>query len=252
MSIDWITVAAQLVNFLVLVWLLKRFLYGPILAGIDAREAAIAARMGEAARIREAAKAAESEHRAEAARLKEGREGALAQVRREAEAERDALLAEARDRIAREQATRAAERENEARRYAQDLHHKGATALIALLRKALDDLAGETLEERIVARALSRLPRMTGDLRDAAGDSRDAVVTTQRALSDDLRSRIGDAVAGALPGTQVRFTTDETLSPGLSLRLGGAQLGWTVDGYVDGLQDMLDDASTRRGHSDAA
>ena len=36
MSIDWITVAAQLINFLVLVWLLKRFLYRPILNGIDA------------------------------------------------------------------------------------------------------------------------------------------------------------------------------------------------------------------------
>ena len=36
MSIDWITVAAQIVNFLVLVWLLKRFLYRPILNGIDA------------------------------------------------------------------------------------------------------------------------------------------------------------------------------------------------------------------------
>ena len=34
MSIDWITVLAQIGNFLVLVWLLKRFLYKPILKGI--------------------------------------------------------------------------------------------------------------------------------------------------------------------------------------------------------------------------
>ena len=42
MTIDWITVAAQIANFLVLVWLLRRFLYRPILDGIDAREAEIA------------------------------------------------------------------------------------------------------------------------------------------------------------------------------------------------------------------
>ena len=54
MSIDWITVAAQIVNFLILVWLLKRFLYRPILDGIDAREREIAERMAEADKIRKA------------------------------------------------------------------------------------------------------------------------------------------------------------------------------------------------------
>ncbi|MCL1485860.1 MAG: hypothetical protein MH208_17135 [Marinobacter sp.] len=48
MSIDWITVLAQLANFLVLVWLLKRFLYRPILDGIDAREAEITKSMAAA------------------------------------------------------------------------------------------------------------------------------------------------------------------------------------------------------------
>ena len=42
MLIDWFTVAAQVLNFLILVWLLKRFLYRPILDAIDAREKRIA------------------------------------------------------------------------------------------------------------------------------------------------------------------------------------------------------------------
>jgi len=45
MLIDWFTVAAQAVNFLVLVWLLKRFLYKPVLAAIDEREKRIAAQL---------------------------------------------------------------------------------------------------------------------------------------------------------------------------------------------------------------
>lgn len=252
MSIDWVTVAAQLANFLVLVWLLKRFLYRPILDGIDAREAAIATRMSEATRIRETAEAAEAEHRAEIARLKAGRESALAALRDEAEAERDALLSAARERIARAQEAREAERIEEARRYSESLHRKGAEALVALLRKALHDLAGQTLEERIVARAIARLPEMTDDLRDAMGDSRNAVVTTRAALSGDLEASIRDAIGTALPGSEVRFETDATLSPGLSLRMGGAQLGWTVDAYVDGLHDMLDDTHPHRKQPDAA
>jgi F-type H+-transporting ATPase subunit b len=45
MLIDWFTVGAQVLNFLILVWLLKRFLYKPILNAIDAREKLIAAEL---------------------------------------------------------------------------------------------------------------------------------------------------------------------------------------------------------------
>ncbi|SDX79319.1 F0F1 ATP synthase subunit B family protein [Roseicitreum antarcticum] len=252
MSIDWITVAAQLANFLVLVWLLKRFLYRPILDGIDARESQIAARMSEAAQVREAAEIAEAEHRAETERLKAARDGAVQQARAEAEAERDQLMSQTRTRLDREQTARETERAQEALRYTTRLEQKGAAALVSLTRKALHDLSGETLEQRIVARAVSRMGDMTDDLKAAAGDSRKAVATTQSTLPDDLRDQIDAAVDAALPGASVRYETDPAHSPGLSLRLGGAQLGWTVDGYVDGLQVILNDTVHEKEHADAA
>jgi F-type H+-transporting ATPase subunit b len=48
MLIDWFTVGAQALNFLILVWLMKRFLYKPVLAAIDAREKRIAAELADA------------------------------------------------------------------------------------------------------------------------------------------------------------------------------------------------------------
>lgn len=241
MSVDWITVAAQIANFLVLVWLLKRFLYRPILDGIDARERQISERMAEADRIREAAEAAEAEHKAEIAQLKAGREGVLDEARKAAETERNAMLAKAHERLRREQAAREEERADEARRYSADLQHKGASALVTLTRKALHDLAGETLEERIVARAASRLDSMTADLAAAAGDAREAVITTREPLPPDLCADLETRLSATLPDIEVSFRTDPAQSPGLGLRLGGAQLDWTVDSYIDGLQAMLDD-----------
>jgi F-type H+-transporting ATPase subunit b len=41
MSFDWTTFALEILNFLVLVWILKRFLYQPVLALLDARQARI-------------------------------------------------------------------------------------------------------------------------------------------------------------------------------------------------------------------
>ena len=46
MLIDWFTVGAQLLNFLILVCLMKRFLYQPVLDAIAAREQKIAAAGG--------------------------------------------------------------------------------------------------------------------------------------------------------------------------------------------------------------
>ena len=49
MLFDWFTFGAQTLNFLVLVWLMKRFLYKPILNAIDAREKRIALALADAA-----------------------------------------------------------------------------------------------------------------------------------------------------------------------------------------------------------
>lgn len=253
MSIDWITVGAQIANFLVLVWLLKRFLYRPILDGIDAREAEIAARMGEAAAIRARAEAKEAEYRSQIADLSASRSEMLEKARRSAESERDALLAQARRDLQKEQAEREALRAEEARQYTADLHLNGARALLALTRKAVSDLADETLEQRIALHAATQLKGMAEDLRDAASDSREAVALTRDPLPDAVQDRLREDLAAILPGFALRFDTDATLSPGLSLRLGGAQVGWTTDSYLRGLDAMLTDQAgrpARRGLTD--
>lgn len=252
---DWITVGAQIVNFLLLIWLLKRFLYRPILDGIAAREAEIAARMGEAAELRAAAEAREAQYRAEIAGVSASRAEILETARRDAQEERDALLAEARRNLQNEQDARARLREEEARRYTAGLHRDGATALLALTRKALADLADETLEHRIALQAAAKLKDMTGALREAAGDSREAVALTRDPLPVETEARLRDDLAALLPGFSFRFDTDPALAPGLSLRLGGAQVGWTTESYLAGLEAMLEDLprqDLQRNRTDAA
>jgi len=239
MSIDWITVAAQIVNFLILIWLLKRFLYRPVLDGIDAREAEIAARMGEAAALRKTAEAKEAEYRTQIADLSASRAEMLETARHDAEKERDQLLADARGRAADEQSERDARRLVEAKQYTADLHQIGAEALLSLTRKALADLADETLEHRIALHAVAGFKEMADQLREAAGDNREAVALTRDPLPKDVQSRLREDLALILPGFDLRFDVDPALSPGLNLRLGGAQVGWTIDSYLNGLNGAL-------------
>ena len=220
MSIDWITVGAQIVNFLVLIWLLKRFLYRPILDGVDAREKEIADRMAEAAMIRKAAEVAAADHNAEISALRASRTETLDEARAAARAERDALLSEIHERLATEQADREAQRAEEAQKYTADLHRSGAEALLSLTRKALSDLADETLEQRIIDHTVARLGTVADELRNAAGDSREAVVLTRDPLPARASARLTKKIASVLPGFTVRFDTDRILANVASFKAG--------------------------------
>jgi F-type H+-transporting ATPase subunit b len=241
MSIDWITVAAQLANFLVLVWLLKRFLYRPILDGIEAREAEIAERMQVAVRAKEEAQTTEANYRAQLAALQSEQASLSDAARRQAEQERDALLAEAHDRIERERAAWQTHLDAEARSFSAKMQRAGGHALLELTRKALTDLADETLEARMAAGLTRQIAAMKSDLQRAAGQMDTAVVTSHAELPKSVQDSLSRELDGLFPGTKVHFKTVESQSPGLSLQLGGAHLEWTVDTYIDGLDALIAD-----------
>jgi F-type H+-transporting ATPase subunit b len=157
MLIDWFTVGAQALNFLVLVWLLKRFLYRPILGAIDAREKRIAAELAAAdAKKAEALKERdEFQHKNE--EFAQQRDALLRKATDEALAERERLLEEARQAAAMLQAKRHETLINEEQNLHQAISRRTQQEVFAIARKALTDLSETSLEERIVAVFIHRL-----------------------------------------------------------------------------------------------
>jgi F-type H+-transporting ATPase subunit b len=99
MLIDWFTVGAQALNFLILVWLMKRFLYKPILNAIDAREEKIAAELADADAKKTEAQKQRDEFQHKNAEFDQQRAAFLTKATDEANAERERLLDEARKSI---------------------------------------------------------------------------------------------------------------------------------------------------------
>ncbi len=256
MLIDWFTVAAQIVNFLILVWLLKRFLYKPVLKAIDDREARIAETVRKA---EEEKAAAEAEH----ASLREKNDAF--------ETERGRLLARARDE-AREEGKRLLERERaeaeaargkwreglaaEQRRFGDEVGARVRGEVFSLLRQAFGDLADETLEERM-AEAFARRVReskdtLAGMAEAAKNDGSGFVVKTAFELPASGGESLKRAIAETLPAgadAPVRFETDPKLVGGVELIAGGRKLVWTFADYlekvgsaVSGMLEMPPDA----------
>src|SRR5208282_6098025 len=96
MLIDWFTVGAQALNFLILVWLMKHFLYQPILHAIDAREKRIAAELADAAAKKAEAQKDRDDFQHKNEEFDRQRAALLDKATDEAKAERQRLLEEAR------------------------------------------------------------------------------------------------------------------------------------------------------------
>ena len=239
MSIDWITVIAQIANFLVLIWLLKRFLYRPILDGIDAREAEITRRMAEAGLAKKKAQAAEAEFRRQQDQLRSDQDEVAEQARQDSERQRDTLLADARAKLEKEQKDWRSHLARERQRFATQLQKAGSETLLELTRKVLRELADETLEEAIVRHLSKRLQPIVEELSKAAGDSTEAVAITHDALPEAARVQLEADIARLLPNVTLRFENDAQQAPGLTLRVGGAQVAWTVDSYIDEFGALL-------------
>ncbi|NLJ13362.1 MAG: F0F1 ATP synthase subunit B, partial [Gammaproteobacteria bacterium] len=119
------------------------------------------------------------------------------------------------------------------------LQQNGTEALLRLTRKALHDLADETLEDAIVRHIGKQLQPMVGELRQAAADSKKAQVTTRDALAQDTQALLQSEVQQWLPDVALSFATDAQQAPGLIMQVGGAQVAWTTDSYMDELAQLL-------------
>ncbi len=247
MLIDWFTVGAQVINFLVLVWLLKRFLYRPILDAIDAREQRIAAELADAdAKRAEATQERETfQHKNQ--EFDEQRAALLAQATDAAKAERERLLDEARQAADALRAKRQEALRQEADQLNQALRHRAQQEVFAITRKTLTDLAGASLEERMVAVFIERLGAMDGEAQTVFAE---ALKTT----SDPVRVRSvfelppaqRAAIQAALKSTfatevPVQFEAGSDLVGGIDLTVNGQQVGWSIADYLRSLEQGVGD-----------
>ena len=267
MLIDWFTVGAQIVNFAVLVWLLKRFLYRPILDALDARERRIAEEIESAERREAQAESERDAYQERNAALDRDRDELLEEARREADAERHRLVAEARE--AAEALRRESERglRDETRRLSDEVVRRTRDEVMELLRRALADLADAELEEQIADSFVERLKGLEAPARErlaAAMERADEPLRIRSAfpLSEARRRAVREAAEAILPGeVSVAFETDDEVLAGIELVAPGEKVAWSLAEYLrtfeqriaewpaDSGQAGIDDSGERAGRA---
>lgn len=245
MLIDWFTVGAQVINFLILVWLLKRFLYHPILDAIDAREQRIASELAAAdAKKAEAGEERTAFEQKNAAFDKE-RANLLKQATEAANAERQRLLDVAREAATALSAKRQESLQTEAQELQQEIRRRAQQEVFAIARKALSDLAGATLEERMVAVFVERLQALGDEEKQKLASAlKTAAIPIVVRSSFDLPAAQQATIKASvhdLLGTDVGlvFETSPDLIGGIELSSDGQKLAWSIAEYLKALESSV-------------
>jgi len=177
MLIDWFTVGAQALNFVILVWLMKHFLYKPILNAIDTREKRIATELADADAKKAEAQKDRDEFQHKNEEFDQQRAALLSQATSEAKAERQRLLEEARQAADALSAKRQETLRNDAQSLNQAISRRTQQEVFAIARKALTDLATTSLEERVGDVFIRRL-------READGQAKAGLAAALKTASD--------------------------------------------------------------------
>lgn len=226
MEFDWSTFALEVLNFLVLVWLLKHFFYRPVLAVIEARRAECAKTIADAEAVRLEAAELKSQYLVHLADKDKDRAVAKAKLDEKISEERARRLAALEVSIAEEHKRREAleARERSEREHAMEREAMAITARFAT--RFLDRLAGPELEARLADLTLSELGALAPDkleaLRLALQEQRETVkVTTAYPLDEERRAAFTQAL-GLLAGRVVtpEFSEDATLKAGVCIIAG--------------------------------
>ena len=243
--IDWFTVVAQIVNFLILVGLLWYFLYDRIMTAMNDRAQEIATRWDEARQQRDAAADELEAARVKNRQLDEQREEHLARIREEVETYHQQLNARVRTE-AEEQRSRWADAiREETDSFLHDLRLRTAEEVCSISRRALTDLAGTDLERQMVERFVREVEALGDGERDAVLESLEegeqiAVVQTTQELPQELRRKIVDSLRRQfLEDLEVRFEQSDDLICGIALQTDAHRLAWDLRDYLTSLEQEL-------------
>lgn len=245
MLIDWFTVGAQVLNFIILAWLLKRFLYKPILDAIDVREKKIAAQLADAQAKQAQAQQEREKFQARIDDLDQQSAALLKKATEDANAERERILEAARQAADTLSAMRQDSLRNDAARLGEFVSRKTREEVFAISRKALKDLAGVSLEQRMSEVFIQKLGALTGEARENLAS---ALQTTDKptllrsafdllpAQQDAIRTAVNETFCADVP---LRFETDPDLVSGIELATEGQRLSWSIDEYLRSLGESV-------------
>jgi F-type H+-transporting ATPase subunit b len=230
MEFDWTTFALEVLNFLVLVWLLKRFFYRPVLAVIEARRAETAKTIADAEKVRSEAERLKREYQTHLLEVDKERSAAKARLDEDIADERARRLVSVGAEIAEERKRREALEARERDELERTLERRATGIAARFATRLLDRLSGPELEAKLADLALSELDAQVDTegrdkleaLRTALRDPGVSIKVVSAFVLDEARRAAFSEALGRLAGRALapKFAEDTALKAGICIIAG--------------------------------
>lgn len=225
MAFDWTTFLLEIGNFLVLLWLLKRFLYAPVQDVVHRRQSRIEQALTDAQAVRADAEALQARLAGQLADWERQQETARVALHDDIATERARLMAQLQTTLEQERARAQVLAERQRAEFTAVLERQALTAAAAFVSRLLQRCASSALEARVIALALEDLEALDAERRSALqrtlSEATDVSVLSAFPLDDAARLSIERALSG-LAGTPLCpiYTTDPDLLAGVRITAG--------------------------------
>lgn len=244
MQIDYFTIFAQIINFLVLVLLLKHFLYGRIIKAMDEREKRIASQLQEAAKKQKKADEEADSYRKLKKEFLNEREGMLTASREETQKIRSDLLKKAADEVEENKAKWNEEIQRHKDAFLNAMKIGASKEIYVIARRVLHDLANEELEKQIVETFISRVQKMDDDeeknMKEFLGMKQDIIIKSMFEIPESMRNSIRKTLQDKIGGElNISYVQSPDPISGIELSASDLRISWSIGSYLDSLEDEL-------------
>ena len=226
MQLDWTTFLLQIFNFLVLVWLLKRFLYRPVLDVIARRREGIEKALNDAREAEARAETLRQDYERKLAEQDSAQAASMARLADEVATERNRRMAKLDAELATERERQAALVEKQTADAGRKAGDAARAAALSFVSRLLGRLAGAELDRRLLDMLIDDLATLPAEQLEALNEAAAAPgaslqLTTARPLSEADQTRLLSALSNAL-GHSLPLTKqiDPSMQSGLRVGVG--------------------------------
>ncbi len=237
MTINWFTVVAQILNFLVLVWLMKRFLYKPVLAAIQEREQKIQSQLKDAELKKAEAIKQQEDFRMKNETFDKEKKALMDNMVKEVKTEKDKLEEQARNEVSAQKANQLNALKEDQLKSAEEIKRKTQEEVFAVTRKTLSDLASISLEDQVMNQFLQKFQADEQVMKNFQLPSEPVIVQSTFNLSPDQQNRIKTTLQKKMgEQTAFQFNTAQGMISGIEVSVSGYKLSWNIADYLDSME----------------
>jgi F-type H+-transporting ATPase subunit b len=256
LEIDWFTFIAQIINFVLLVALLKIFLYGPIIRSMDKREEKIASRWNEAEEKKKESEEEAADYREKKEDLEKKRQEIMSEARAGAEKLKKELTKKVREEVDELDQRWRESIQKDKENFLKEVRRQVVEQVLTISRHAFHDLADKDLEGQIIRSFIEQVKEIGEEekeelMKSIEEDNNRATVLSAFEIPEDLREEVVKTLQEQFSeDLELEFKTSMEVICGMELKSYGHKIAWSLDDYLDDLEESLAAAFEERARSE--